>query len=229
MKRTVPVIIAAITGFVILIAFFLPPTQSWGEGAGIWFNILAAFAFVLGGANLLKVQLETISSRRPGWGYALVVVLSFVAMLTVGLLKVGVNPEPQYPDRAWSGPFDIASSPFGWSYAYVFSPLTSTMFASLAFYVASAAFRAFRAKNIEAILLLTTAFIVLIGNTAAGRITDGLPDWLSFLKFDVLVANIMSYVSTGAWRAITIGIAIGVAATSLRVLLGIDRPYLGRN
>jgi hypothetical protein len=36
-------------------------------------------------------------------------------------------------------------------------------------------------------------------------------------------------IAVGLLAAIVIGIAIGVAATALRVLLGIDRPYLGRN
>lgn len=229
MNRVVATLIAASVGFVLVVAFFIPATESWGERALVWFNILAGVAFVLGGGNLLKVQLEAISSRRAGWGYSLVTLISFAIMLGFGLLKVGVHPEDQYPTHAWSGKFDAPGSPFVWMYDYVFSPITATMFASLAFYVASAAFRAFRAKNLEAILLLGTAFLVLIGNTAIARVTDGLPDSVRFLRLDVMVANLMTYLSTGAWRAITIGIAIGVAATSLRVLLGIDRPYLGRS
>jgi energy-coupling factor transporter transmembrane protein EcfT len=228
MKRAVPTLIAAIAGFVLVIAFFIPSTQSWGEKAVVWFNILAGVAFVLGGGNLVKVQLETISSRRKGYGYAAVTLIAFFAMLSFGLFKIGVHPQAQYPLHPWAGAHDAPSSPFGWMYDYVFSPITATMFASLAFYVASAAFRAFRAKNIEAILLLATAFLVLIGNTAIARITDALPEQLAFLRLDSIVANLMTYLSTGAWRAITIGIAVGVAATSMRVLLGIDRPYLGR-
>lgn len=228
MKRAVPTLIAATVGFVLVVAFFIPATQSWGETAVVWFNILAGVAFILGGGNLVKVQLETISARRKGYGYAIVTLVAFFAMLAFGLLKIGVHPQAQYPLHPWAGPHDAPSSPFGWMYEYIFSPITATMFASLAFYVASAAFRAFRAKNVEAILLLGTAFLVLVGNTAIARITDALPESLAFLRLDSIVANLMTYLSTGAWRAITIGIAIGVAATSLRVLLGIDRPYLGR-
>lgn len=228
MRRLVPTLTASAVGFVLVIAFFIPSTQSWGERAVVWFNILAGVAFILGAGNLVKVQLETISLRRKGYGYAVVTLASFVLMLAFGLFKIGVQPEPQYPLHPWAGPHDAPSSPFGWMYDYIFSPITATMFASLAFYVASAAFRAFRAKNVEAILLLGTAFLVLLGNTAVARLTDGLPDALAFLRLDSLVANLMTYVSTGAWRAITIGVAVGVAATSLRVLLGIDRPYLGR-
>jgi len=228
LKRTVPVIIASAVGFVLVIAFFIPRTQAWGETAVLWFNILAAVAFVLGAGNLIKVQLESISARRPGWGFALVTLVAFFTMFIAGMLKIGVFPAGQYPEHAWSGKFESAGAPFGWMYNYIFSPITATMFASLAFYVASAAFRAFRAKNVEAILLLGTAFVVLIGNTAMARLTDPLPEYLAFLRLDVLVANLMSYVATGVTRAITIGVAVGVAATSLRILLGIDRPYLGR-
>ncbi|MHC4130266.1 MAG: hypothetical protein ACYSUA_19315, partial [Planctomycetota bacterium] len=89
-------------------------------------------------------------------------------------------------------------------------------------------FRAFRAKNIEAILLLGTAFIILLGRTFAGVIlTAWLPDWLSGLKFENLTVYIMQVFNTAGNRAIMIGIALGIASTSLKVLLGVDRSYLG--
>lgn len=228
MKRIAPVVIAIVVGYVLIVAFFIPATMSWGETAADWFSILAGVAFILGGSNLMKVQLESISARRPGWGYAVVVLVSFLVMLIAGLLKIGVPPEVQYPSHAWSGKYDAGVSVLGWIFKFVYTPLTATMFASLAFYVASAAFRAFRAKNFEAVLLLGTSFIVLLGNTAVARLTDGLPPQLSFLRIDQIVVNLMAYVTTGVNRAILIGIAIGVAATALRVLVGIDRPYLGR-
>ena len=67
-----------------------------------------------------------------------------------------------------------SGSMFWWFYEYAFKPLTSTMFAMLAFYVASAAFRAFRAKNFEAILLLSTAF--MSAAHAASRVVFELAD-----------------------------------------------------
>ncbi len=131
----------------------------------------------------------------------------------------------RYP---WSGDYAEPGSPFWWTYAYLFQPLTATMFALLAFYVASAAFRAFRAKNTEAVLLLGAAFIILLGQTFAGvLLTAWLPDWLSALKVDNLSVYIMSLFNTAGNRAIMIGIALGIASTSLKVLLGVDRSYLG--
>lgn len=128
----------------------------------------------------------------------------------------------------WSGQYNAPGSPFWWIYEYMFKPLTATMFSLLAFYVASAAFRAFRAKNVEATLLLATAFIVLLGRTAAGTVVTGwLPDWLGWLRVEELTVVIMSVFNTAGTRAIMIGIALGIAATSLKVLLGMDRSYLG--
>jgi hypothetical protein len=135
------------------------------------------------------------------------------------------SQEVKYP---WSGSYRDQGSPFWWMYEYLFQPLTATMFALLAFYVASAAFRAFRAKNAEAILLLGTAFLILLGQTFAGSFLTGwLPDWLSFLRTENLTAWIMGVFNTAGNRAIMIGIALGIASTSLKVLLGVDRSYLG--
>lgn len=228
MKRLVPTLIAAIIGFILIAAYFSPPILAWRETSVTWFNILAAIAFILGGGNLVKVQLASISARRAGWGYAVITLVAFVVTLVCGLFLIGVHPSDQYPDMPWSGQYESLYAPFGWIYQYLLSPLTGTMFALLAFYVASAAFRAFRAKNLEAILLLGTAFLVLLGRTAAASVTDFLPETLAFLRIDSLVNWTMSYISTAGSRAMVIGIALGVAATSLRILLGIDRPYLGR-
>lgn len=128
----------------------------------------------------------------------------------------------------WSGEYNQQGSTFWWLYEYVFQPLTATMFALLAFYVASAAFRAFRAKNVEAILLLGTAFIILLGRTFAGvQLTSWLPEELAGLRVENLTITIMSVFNTAGNRAIMIGIALGIASTSLKVLLGVDRSYLG--
>jgi hypothetical protein len=94
--------------------------------------------------------------------------------------------------------------------------------------VASAAFRAFRVKNAEASQLLATAFIVLLGRTYAGAwLTSPVPDDYSALTFPGATTIIMGVFNTAGQRAIMIGIALGVAATSLKVLLGVDRSYLG--
>lgn len=131
----------------------------------------------------------------------------------------------KYP---WSGDHSATGSVFWWLYEYAFTPLSATVFALLAFYVASAAFRAFRAKNIEASLLLGTAFIILLGRTYAGvALTSWLPDEVSGLKIENLTVWIMKNINSAGTRAIMIGIALGIASTSLKVLLGVDRSYLG--
>ena len=248
MKRTVPLIIAIVAGFVLLIANFIPYAEGWGLTAQEWFNILAVGAMLLGGGNLIKLHLMKVSGNRKGWGYSVVTIVCFFTVLVVGLLQMGVHPNPKYPEFVWSGYVLEEGSGLWWIYEHMVVPLTSTMFAMLAFYVATAAFRAFRAKNTEATLLLVTAGIVLLGRTYAGVWLFGWLDWfpegithfnlfgitwlpidLYALQFDRLTVWIMDIPNTAGTRAITIGIALGVVATSLRILLGVDRSYLGQD
>ena len=231
MKRTVPLVIAIVAGFVLLVANFIPYAEDWGLTAQEWFNILAVGAMLLGGGNLIKLHLMKVSSQKSGWGYSFVTIVCFFVVIVVGMLQMGVHPSPKYPDFAWSGYILEEGSGLWWIYEHMVVPLTSTMFAMLAFYVATAAFRAFRAKNTEATLLLVTAGIVLLGRTYAGVwLFEGwLPESMQWLRFDNLTVWIMEIPNTAGTRAITIGIALGVVATSLRILLGIDRSYLGQD
>ncbi|HVV87136.1 MAG TPA: hypothetical protein VHE35_29050 [Kofleriaceae bacterium] len=108
---------------------------------------------------------------------------------------------------------------FIWIYDHVFAPCNATMFALLAFFVASAAFRAFRARNVEAALLLATAILMMLGRAPIGRAISGsLPDVAQWL---------LDVPSNGGRRAIMMGAAIGAIATGLRIILGLERSHLG--
>jgi hypothetical protein len=109
--------------------------------------------------------------------------------------------------------------PFVWLYDHVFAPCNATMFALLAFFVASAAFRAFRARNVEAGLLLGGAILVMLGRVPIGRqISESLPS---------IAEWILNVPNNGSRRAIMMGAAIGAIATGLRILLGIERSHIG--
>jgi hypothetical protein len=225
LKRTIPMLIASLGGIVLIVAFSM---QDFSNEVSMWFNILAAVAFVLGGANLMKLNLKRISDRQPGWGYAAVTLVAFFVTLVVGLLKTHVPPDPQHVEMGWSGDILTEGSWFWWIYTYSFSPLSSTMFALLAFFVASAAFRAFRAKNVESSLLLGTAFIVLLGQTYAGYLlTRWVPESLPALTVPGVSQIIQDVFTAAGQRAIMIGIALGIVATALKIILGLDRSYIG--
>ena len=94
-------------------------------------------------------------------------------MLVTGLFKIG-NP------GGIAGDLSATGSYFQLLFQYVMSPLNSTMYALLAFYVASASYRAFRAKNTEATILLVAAFVILLGRTALGVSADELDSGAAF-------------------------------------------------
>jgi hypothetical protein len=110
-------------------------------------------------------------------------------------------------------------------YNQVYSSMQGTMFALLAFFIASAAFRAFRVRTLEAGLLAAAALIVMLGRVPIG---DQMTAWLPApLRLGAVQDWIMNVPQNAAKRAILMGAALGVMATGLRVILGIERSYLG--
>ena len=115
---------------------------------------------------------------------------------------------------------------FTWGYDYIQVPCTATIFSILAFFMASAAFRTFRARNVGAALLLTSAVIVMFGRVPISEVLGG---WM-FHETSVFpkTANvIMDYFNTAAQRGVMLGVSLGVISQSVRILFGIERSYLG--
>jgi hypothetical protein len=214
-KRSVPLFLTGFIGIVYIVQYFVPhwPFSVMQNLLSDFVSIITAFAIWLGALNLMKVSGLSVQRREKGWPYAAVIVASFLVTVVVGFFF-------SHGER-----FQEPGTAFDWIYQNVYNPLSSTMFALLAFYVASAAYRAFRARNMEATLLLVAGVLVMLGRVPLGDQLSGfLPEQYRLSA----VANwIMQVPNLAGQRAIMIGIALGTAATSLRLILGIERSHLG--
>ena len=76
----------------------------------------------------------------------------------------------------WGAHLKNEKSAFYWMFDNVYLPLGATMFALLAFFVASASYRAFKIRNFEATLLLISGVLLMIGRVPIGHI---IPWWMS--------------------------------------------------
>ncbi|HWR84110.1 MAG TPA: hypothetical protein VN285_12485 [Candidatus Deferrimicrobium sp.] len=213
MRRAVPLVITTIVGATFVIRYFIPhyPFNRLNDWFSDWFAIVAACAIVLGALNLMRISIQKVVRGKPAWGYSLVTIVAFLLITIVGL---AAGREYRGPDTA-----------FSWLYNNTYSPLSSSMFAILAFFVASASYRAFRARNLEATLLLLAAFFVMLGRVPVGYVLSSfMPDGYRLTDLAVWIMNVPN---TAGQRAIMIGIALGIVSTSVRVIVGIERTYLG--
>ena len=213
MRREIPLLITGIVGIVFVVQYFIPhfPFSKMNDWFSDWFSIVQACAIWLGALNLMKISLLKINKRKEDWGYALVIIACFAIVVGIGF--------------AGGEEFRDTGTAFSWIYDWVYTPLSSTMFAILAFFVASASYRAFRARNLEATLLLVASFLVMIGRVPVGDILSGFMS--EGHRLSDLSSWIMSVPQVAGQRAIQIGIALGIVSTSLRIILGIERSHLG--
>ena len=212
MKRELPLFVTAVVGIFMILSFFVPhqavsvPADFLQQCA----VIMVAFGYVLGGANVLRVNFDGIYKQQSGWIYKIVLVVSLLATVVIGAVE---------------GPgFLNPGTRSKWIYDNIYSNMSATMFALLAFFIASAAFRAFRIRTTEAGLLAAAALIVMLGRVPlTNALTTWLPEWA---RLATLQEWIMEFPQNAAKRAILMGAALGVMATGLRVILGLERSYL---
>jgi len=270
-KRQIPILIVALIGSITLFGWFIdePTVKEFvGDDATQWYDILASFAIILGSLNLIKLQVQKVLYQKPGWGYSSIAVFGFLFSIIAGFFVKGVDDSV----AEWGAHVTSDGTLFKWMFDYVFSPMSATMFSLLAFFVASASYRAFRIRNFEATLLLVSGIIIMIGRVPIGGVISSwfvmylivlcagvyINSWKKDLKitfsfvsigiFLVTLGGIITgwpidqpsvfylpsiqewiyyYPNVAGARAIMIGIGLGIFATSIRYIIGIERSYIG--
>ena len=149
------------------------------------------------------VHFNKIQKKASGWGYSTIAILGLVYMLIAGGIW-GIEEGTPFMDFFW----------------YIYTPIQATMFALLAFYIASAAYRAFRVRNILSTILLAAALLLMLRLIPLGPLSGPIQN---------LDLWILSVPNLAAKRAIIMGVGLGIVATAIKVVLGIERGYLGKD
>lgn len=213
MKRLIPLILCFVFGIIMIWTSFTPHSISKTIYDEIiaWVLIIGPFALVLAVTTLIQTHATRIRRQAEHWQYSFVVFIGLATMVLIGI------------------PYGPKNEVFVWLYTNVQVPMDATMFSLLAFFIASAAYRAFRARTLEATLLLVAALIVMMGNVPIGDLI-----WntvLSWTPWEDGASSLRQWIldnpNTSARRGLLLGVSLGVISQSIRIILGIERSYLG--
>ncbi|MEO0288786.1 MAG: hypothetical protein ABIN00_04040 [candidate division WOR-3 bacterium] len=219
-RRTLPLLVSAIFGIALILQFFVPhpASKSFYNMMLDWLIIVSAFTYLIAVQSTVELHVTKIKRRVEGWQYSIIVLVSLFVTAILGIFGGAFMPTTLWM-KIFPSVKPSDTTPLMYTYLYMQMPMQSTIFSLLAFYMASAAFRSFRARSFDATLLLITAGIVTLGRVPLGEfIYKGLPD---------VVEWILKYPNMAAQRGILIGVQLGIIATSIKIILGIERKYLG--
>ena len=151
--------------------------------------------------------------RTSGWYNSVAFFLAFFGIMVFGFMK------------DWRGGA-VSTQMFGILFKGFYTSLDATMFSLIAFYIVSAAYRAFRVRSAESALMMITAAIIMLALVPVGAaITSWLPDhgFLSAFRLERIGYWILIWPNMAVQRAINFGIAVGSLAMGLRIWLSLER------
>jgi len=204
-RRQIPILIVFVSALLVMVDYFLkiPGTGPVVKDLQNWGIILTAFALGFGAVNLFYLHTRHISRRTAGqWPFSIWLLLMIVVFAVIGVATGPTGPQ------------------YSWLYNASYFALNATVYSSLGFYMTTGCYRALRARNAEAALLLVVGAIALLKNAPA--VAVGIPviipaeAWLSAIP------------TTSAQRGIMIGASLGAIALGVRTMIGRETGFLGR-
>lgn len=199
--RIVSLILAILTGLIVLIGYFVPAVAPLQAIVLNWTIILAGIATLVGVFNLILVHGTKITRREKGAIYSAILLLCLFLTFIFGLV-VG-------PDHA--GMRFVVNG--------IIVPVEATLMALLAVTLLYASIRLLRRRtDLMSMVFLGTALLLMVASATlpfgeVSALNNFLRPWFQHV------------LALGGARGILIGVALGTLTTGLRVLLGSDRPY----
>ncbi len=208
LRKQIPIALVFVTTSVFLVNFFVTETTALNEGESRLTDLgtsIFAFTTFLVTINLFLTQGKQVARRTKGtWHYSLLSIAVFLMFVIFAYL-------PGYTST--KHPL------FDWTYRNMYYPLSATMNGILAFSNVGGAIRAFRARNLEATVLLLAAMFAWMATAPVGELINpilpGIGNWF------IDVPN------TAANRGLLICVAVGAIALGIRQMTGMERAYLG--
>ncbi|NCO42753.1 MAG: hypothetical protein COZ06_24205 [Armatimonadetes bacterium CG_4_10_14_3_um_filter_66_18] len=223
-RRRLMKTLAFVAGLFYAVEFFWPekgnPLTGYLIPLGTFLRVMGCFAIGLGLISLCTVHGKAVGRRSEGWINSAAFFAAFFAIVVFGFWQQ-YGKQPVHP-----GAYTFAGGMFHILFIGMYNSLEPTMFSILAFFITSAAYRAFRVKSAEASLMLGAAFIVMLGQVPVGMIlTSWIPpdSGFAFFRLEKLANWILTGVSSAAFRGILFGTVIGNLALSLRTWLSLEK------
>jgi hypothetical protein len=206
MKREVIYgITGIVTALMLIEYFFFASSQAWAETIRTWAVIIFNISIGLGALRLLMAHSVRLQTQRRDWQFSGILLVVFVVMILtgfVGYFTTGVSTN---------------NAIYSWMFNYIYTPLGATLYPITGFYIFSAAYRAFRARNIDATLMLLAGIFVMLRNAPVGEaIWIGLADIGNWVQFTGQVPGMRTLAIVGA---------LGLIAFGFRALLGKERGF----
>jgi len=203
MRNEGPRAVLVITAAILLVDSYFkgPEIQSLAQFVRSWAALIAAFALGLGAISLLSNHYRKLATKSPTWLESAILLVSFAVVVIVGVAK------------------SVNAPTYRFIFDYIMSPGGSTIFSLLAFYLTSAAYRAFRVRRLESSIVLVSGVLVMLGRVPIGK--------AMWVKLPDIAQWIIDVPNVAGMRGIVICAALGAIATAIRVLLGLERGLVG--
>lgn len=202
-KVQIPIFLQSIFIILMLVEFFFSvpkPITDLNVNLRSFVPIVTASAIMLGIVLLTLSHLKRISSKGEDWYYSFIYLISLIITASLGIISV-------------------RDFRFQWIYNNMTAPIGVALYSLTAFYITSAAYRVFRARNFDATVLLVTAFIVLMMLIPVGAAI--LPPVVPIGEW------LRSFPSSAGFRGMIIGTSLGIVGLGVRILVGRQREHLG--
>ena len=203
----IPIAITVLCTLLQIVPFYIEvePLEAFSDTFRSWMILVATCALFMGAASLSLLHSKKIQRRTTGWQFSVLTLVSMVLIMVTGL------PIPEIG-------LGVDNQVFDFLFTNILTPLGATMYSIIAFFITSAAYRSFRARNLEATVVLVSGILMICYN--APLMTSM---WQGFIPVGDWIFSVPNMATM---RAVIIGSALGAIALAMRVLLGIERGYL---